>query len=155
MLDILADFIPLTVVIFLSFIIITVIETFVIKAFKRLESPKNLFYAIAANVAGFLLTLIVGALALFAFLAFFSTTLGGAWGLMILSGIALVVLIALIPILIFVARFLLLKSFGVTEDTKFRVIYSIASTIGVIVGIFILQFLFGVIVTNFFPNLAV
>lgn len=155
MLNALLDFIPLAVVILLSFIIITVIETFVIKAFKRLESPKNLFYAIAANVAGFFITLFVGVFILFAFFALISTGLGGAFWLMLLSGLALVILIALIPILIFVARFFLLKTFGVTEDTKFRVIYSIASTIGVIVGIFILQFIFGVIVTNFFPQFAV
>lgn len=155
MLKILVDFIPLTVVIFFSFVGITVIETFVIKAFKRLESPKNLYFSIAANVAGFLITLFVGVFALFAFLAFFSTTLGGAWGLMVLSGIAFVALIALIPILIFVARFFLLKSFGLTEETKFRVIYSIASTIGVIIAIFILQFLLSMVIFTIFPDFAV
>ena len=155
MLDTLVDFVPLTVVIFFSFVVITAIETLVIKLFKRLESPKNLLYSIAANVAGFLITLVVGILILFAFLIFFSSTMGGAFLLMIVSGIVMVLLIALIPLSIFAARFFLLKSFGLTEETKFRVIYSIISTIGVILAIFVLQFFVSVIIFQLFPDFAV
>ncbi|NNE98458.1 MAG: hypothetical protein HKN25_05495 [Pyrinomonadaceae bacterium] len=155
MLNTLVDFVPLTVVIFFSFAGIAIFETIVIKAFKRLEPPKNLFFSLAANGAGFLITFFVGVILIFAFLAFFSTALGGALFLMVISLIVLVVLIAIIPILTCSARFILLKLFGVTEETRFRFIYSVVSTLGVIAAIFVLQFLISMVIFYIFPDFAV
>lgn len=154
MLEMLSDFIPLTVVTFLSFIGVGVVETFVLKFLKRLESPKNLFYAISANLLGFLITLLVGVLILFAFLSLFSTTLGGAFGLAALSFIVLGILIALIPILMFIARFFLFRYFEVAE-TKFRVTYSLISTFSTLIALFIFMFLVSKVVFFIFPDFAV
>lgn len=154
MLEMLSDFIPLTVVTFLSFVGVGVVETFILKFLKRLESPKNLFYAVSANFLGFLITLLVGVFILFAFLSLFSTTLGGAFGLAALSVIALGILIALIPILMFIARFFLFRYFEITE-TKFRVTYSLISTFSTLIALFIFMFLVSKVVFFIFPDFAV
>ena len=99
-----------------------------------MEAPKNLYYVVSANVFGFLITTIIASIMAFVFLALFATTLGGAWGLAAGSLVGLVILIALIPILIFSVRFFLFRFFEITE-TKFRLVYSLASTGAVLVGL--------------------
>ena len=154
MLETLSDFIPLAVVTFLSFIGVGVVETFILKLLKRLEAPKNLFYALSANLLGFIITLLVGVLILFAFLSLFSTTLGGAFGLAALSFIVLGILIALIPILMFTARFFLFRYFEITE-TKFRIIYSLISTISTLIALFVFISVVSRVVFFIFPDFAV
>ena len=154
MLETLSDFIPLAVVTFLSFICVGVVETFILKLLKRLEAPKNLFYALSANLLGFIITLLVGVLILFAFLSLFSTTLGGAFGLAALSFIVLGILIALIPILMFIARFFLFRYFEITE-TNFRIIYSLISTISTLIALFVFMSVVSRVVFFIFPDFAV
>ncbi len=126
------DFLPLFIVVTLGFIIVTLVETLVLKMLKRLEAPKNLFYAISANVLGFFINIILGVILIYAFAFFFGSTMGGQLGIALISLVVLVVAIAFIPILMFLTRFFLFRFFGVTE-TKFRVVYALVSTFGVYV----------------------
>lgn len=127
------DFLPLLIVIFVGFSIVTVIETFLLKALKRLEAPKNLFYAVLANFVSFLISLVLGLVLLYTLALLFGAVMAGYSGTFLVSIVAAIILIALIPILIFLARFFLFRIFSVTE-TKFRVVYSLISTIGVMLA---------------------
>jgi len=127
------DFLPLLGVIFVGFLVITVIETFALKSLKRLEAPKNLFFAVSANLVGFLISLILGVVLLYALALFFGATMAGYVGMLVISLIVTIILIVLIPLLIFLTRFFLFRFFAITE-TKFRVVYSLLSTVCVLLA---------------------
>ncbi len=137
---------------FAIFLITAIIEVFVLRAFKRLEAPKNLYYVLAANISGFVITIFVSSLMVFLFLAFFAAALGGVGSVALGSIVGIIVLLLLIPILIFVVRFLLFKILGLAE-TKFSLIYSLLSTIGVLVVMIALWSLVIFILSSINPNL--
>ncbi len=126
------DFLPLFIVITVGFVIVTLVETLVLKMLKRLDAPKNLFYAVSANLLGFFINIILGVVLIYALAFFFGSTMAGQLSIAIISLVVLVVAVALIPILMFITRFFLFRFFGLTE-TKFRVVYGLVSTFGVYV----------------------
>lgn len=121
-----------TAITFVIFMVIGVIEVFVLRAMKRLEAPKHLYYSVFANTAGFLITAIISTIMIFFMITIFAAMLGGVGTVFIGSLITFLILLVLIPLLTFGVRFFLFRLFKVPE-MRFRIIYSVLSTICVFV----------------------
>ncbi|MGD9589978.1 MAG: hypothetical protein AB7Q37_16545 [Pyrinomonadaceae bacterium] len=111
--------------------VITFVEVFVLRAIQRLEAPKHLYFAASANGIGFILTILISAVLVFLLIAFGASVLGGVGLAMMGTLIGIIVSLVLIPLSLFLVRFFLFRAFKVT-DTKFRVLYSLLSSVGVL-----------------------
>jgi len=104
-----------TAITFVIFMVIGVIEVFVLRAMNRLEAPKHLYYSVFANTAGFLITAIISTIMIFFMITIFAAMLGGVGTVFIGSLITFLIMLVLIPLLTFGVRFFLFRLFKVPE----------------------------------------
>ncbi|MCB1023841.1 MAG: hypothetical protein KDB79_05615 [Acidobacteria bacterium] len=123
----LTHFLPMIGII-LAFLITTAAEIFALKFSKRVDSPKFIWFPVAANIAGTLIVFVIGLLAVGLFAVGFIVAFGEGYNegekyfyLMILA-------LILIPLLIFLARTVLFLLFNLGKF-PFALLYSFVSTI--------------------------